>query len=304
MSEESMAPSAEAAPAASASLALSGESAPAVAAPEATQPLATTTEAAPATNEKWWTGKVDEEHVGMMENKNFSDLNAAMKSLKNLEGMKGVPENELLRIAKSEDADGMGKMYDRLGRPETAADYKFDGVETDTTADWFRESAYKNGMNETQATQVFKDFNVAVEEAQASANEVAQRESQLAMGELEKEWGAAFQAQSEVAKNAAQRFGVTQEQFIALEGSMGTKELMNFMHKIGAATSEGSLVDAKSNPTDGSTVMTPAAAKDASAALMKDPAFKDRYFSKDPLIRKAAMHQRHVLNQLAAGKTA
>lgn len=276
---------------------LSGESAPV----ETSAEPITSNDAGDAPVGKFYDG-VSDEHKGFFENKNYENLDAMAKSYKSLEAMRGVPENELLRIPKPEDTEGLGKMYDRLGRPESGADYKFDGLEVGSDADWFRESAHKAGMSDSQVTQVFKDFSEAISAMEASADEKFVQESQLAMNELKTEWGAAYEANAELATNAAKTFGVSQEELSGLEKALGTKGLMNFMHRIGKGTSEGSLVDAKTNPVDGSSVMTPQAAKDASAALMKDPQFKERYFSKDPEIRKAAMRERHVLNQLAAGK--
>jgi len=284
-------PAQAAAPTSAASL-IGGQSAPAE--PVQSAPVQSAAEPTPG---NFYDG-VSDENRGFFENKKFSDLDAVAKSYKSLEAMKGVPENELVRIAKSEDADGMAAMYDKLGRPASAADYTFEG---DDSADWFRDSSHQNGLNDAQASAIMKDFNAAVESANAGADEKFQQQSQLDMADLQKEWGAEFEANGEYSQNAARKFEITDDQLSAMEQSMGTKGLMNFMAKLGRATSEGSMANSQSDPTSGGLGVTPAAAKDQFNSLTNDPAWKERYFSSDPSIRKAAVLERSNLTRLMEG---
>lgn len=307
MSEESMAPSAPV------------ESAPAAPAPQATESapqsaaslLATNNDPAPVQtaapqSDPVQTGTeqtgtfydgVSEESRGFFENKKFTDLDAVAKSYKNLEAMKGVPENELLRIPKAEDADGLAEMYNRLGRPEKAADYTLEGVED---GDWFREVAHKSGLNESQAMEIIKGYDAQLATASEQADAKYMQDTQVQMDELKKDWGVEFDANGEFAQIAAKKFGVNDEQLSQLERAMGTKGLMNFMAKLGRATSEGSYADGSdSSPVKGDLGKTPAAAKDALDRLMGDPEWKARYMSKDAAIRTQAMKERSDLSKLA-----
>jgi len=240
---------------------------------------------------------VSDEHKGFFENKNYESLDAMAKSYKNLESMRGVPENEMLRIAKSEDAEAMSAMYERLGRPTESAGYEFEGM--DEGGEWYKEAAFKAGLNQDQASAIFGDFSSAVAAAEEAQNAKYQESTQAQMVELKNEWGAAYDANMEYAEMAARKFGVTDDQLGALEKSLGTKEMMNFMQKLGSATGEGTFVDGAAPENSLNGVMTPEAAEAKRQELVQDPAWQKRAVSSDPKIRAAAMEERSILSKLA-----
>lgn len=272
---------AEGAPAAAPVAAPSGEGAPA---------------AAPSGDAPWYDG-VDDMHKGFFENKSFDGLDAFAKSYKRLEGMRNIPENELLHIPKAEDADGMSEMYNRMGRPENPEGYKFEGVEG---ADWFRNVAHETGLNEVQAMKVIAGYNAQVQAILETSDSEYQVQADIQMAELKSEWGAEFAANNEFAKNAVRKFEVTDDELAGMEKSMGTKALMNMMARIGRGTSEGSMASGgDTNPSANDLGNTPEVAQEKLEALLADPAWKARYFSTDKRIRELAMKERSHLSQLA-----
>lgn len=251
---------------------------------------------APSSDAPWY-GGAHEDHNAFFQNKNFENLDAFAKSYKNLEGMRGIPENELLRIPKSEDADGMNEFYNRMGRPEAPEGYGFEGVEG---ADWFRQVAHESGLNESQAMKVIAGYNTQLQTVGETADADYQIQTDKAMAELKSEWGAEHAANSEFAQNAARKFGVTDEELSGMEKSMGTKALMNMMARIGRGTSEGSMAEGgEGDPTSGDIGNTPKVAQEKLTELLADPDWKKRYFSTDKRIREHAMKQRSDLSALA-----
>ena len=68
----------------------------------------------------------------------------------------GLPADQILRLPKADDAEGMMKVYDRLGRPAKPEEYKLPKVahrtpEAEKAAqEWF----HKAGLTTSQAAKV------------------------------------------------------------------------------------------------------------------------------------------------------
>src|SRR4051812_7514574 len=66
-----------------------------------------------------WTAGLNEATRGFVENRGFKDPQTLADSYVNLEKLMGVPKDRLLQVPeKDDDAEGWGKVYNRLGRPE------------------------------------------------------------------------------------------------------------------------------------------------------------------------------------------
>src|SRR5690606_18358521 len=81
-------------------------------------PAATTTTQTTATD---WTSGFSDDLKGFVQNKGFKDPASVLDSYRNLEKLMGTPKERLLRLPENmDDANAMGEIYTRLGRPQTA----------------------------------------------------------------------------------------------------------------------------------------------------------------------------------------
>ena len=244
----------------------------------------------------WYNG-VSDENKGFFENKSFDSLDTFAKSYKNLESMRGIPEGELLRIAKSDDAEAMAKMHERLGRPADG-----DGYGLEDANKWAAEHALKAGLSPAQLNSMLE--GAAAHDAANATKAEEQRNIDVDhdVAELKKQWGQAYDANMDVATQAATQFGVTPEMLDSLENVMGTKATLEFMQRIGASVGEGSFAEGGSEHARhaaGHKAMSPEQASAARDQLVNDPEWQKRVFSNHKPTRVAALAERTKLSELA-----
>lgn len=234
---------------------------------------------ATAAEQPWYSGIADEGLRGYMEVKGFKDAGALADSYRNLEKLRGVPENELARIPKADDKDGWNAFYARLGRPDNAAGYELaipegdDGVFAKAAAEWFHEA----GLSPAQAQLLAaKNNEYLASQVQAWEAEVAAQQDRE-MGELKTQWGAAFDQNAEIARRGAKQFGVTEETMEKLEGAMGTKGMLEFFHNIGSKLGEHKVEGM--GASDASFKLSPAAAQERIRMLMQDKEWGAKYLA-------------------------
>lgn len=227
----------------------------------------------------WYSGFQDESLRGYMEVKGFKDPSALADSYRNLEKLRGVPENELLRLPKEGDADAWNQFYSRLGRPEKADGYQLpvpegdDGAFSKAAAEWMHAA----GLSPAQATMLAEKNNeFLASQLQAHQEQIAHLQEQE-MTQLKSEWGQAFEQNTEIAKRAARQFGIGEEVMNRLEEGMGTKGLLEFFHNIGSKLGEHK-IEGMGNGV-GEFKLSPSAAKEQINMLMQDREWASRYLN-------------------------
>lgn len=254
------------------------------AATTAAAPAATTTTAAAAPQD--WTSSLDETTRGYVQNKGFKDPSAVLESYRNLEKLMGVPKERLLTLPDKEDAPEWKEIYDKMGRPASADEYKFEVPKEngdENFAKWAKGTFHELGLSRKQAETLAAKWNeFAGGTAQQMQTQMKERFEQSASA-LKKEWGAAFEQNTNIAKSAAQQFGVTKEVIDKMEADMGYAEVMKFMHSVGTKVGEAGFVG--SNSTQGFGAMTPAQALAKISALKSDTDFIRRYGAGDSAAR-------------------
>lgn len=246
-----------------------------LAAPAPTEPPA-----APAQKPaNWYDGISDQDLLGYVQNKGWKDPADLANGYRNLEKLVGVDK---IPMPKDEaDAEGWNRVYDRLGRPTTAADYKLpvpegmDGKFAEMASGKFHEL----GLTAKQGQALAEWWN----QTQGSAMEAQQQQmnakAEADMSELRQEWGQAFDENIEFGRRAAREYGLDEAKLSALENALGTSELMKLMVRIGRSQGEAAFVTGESK---GSTFgMTPAAAQQRIAALRQDPGWTAKYLNND-----------------------
>lgn len=262
---------------------------------EATPPAPEPTTADPAAEAKWFSGIEDEDIRGFAESKNWGTVADAIKSYKNLEGMRGVPEEELARLPKDGDVEGMTKLMRRLGAPEEATGYgELAGIEGEAL-EWTQKLLHESDVPKATAQKLLSAQAERLSSAQQAAQEAFVAQSQKDMDGLRDKWGSAYENNMEAAKRAAQRLDVGEATLLQLESSIGTTKFMEMFAAHGNATREAGFVDTEDVHTGLQHGMSPEAARAKVHALEADPQFQSQLMSNDETVRNRARAERRKL---------
>jgi hypothetical protein len=217
------------------------------------------------------------EHLGFVQNKGFDkDPNSIIHSYKHLEGLVGQKERVVL-LPDDKDPKSYDDFYNKIGRPEKPEGY---GIQADEKGDpKFAEFAAKMfheaGMSKKQAEKVIGKWGEFSAQHQQEAERVSQEKAVASQASLKKEWGGAYEQNINIAKAAAQKFGLTPETVAALEKSTDYATVFKFLTAVGMKTGEGNFVDGKS--ATGFLTLTPGQAQERKNRLSADPEWIKRY---------------------------
>lgn len=248
---------------------------------------ATSAGAAPGTanpaSAEWYAGFSDESLRGFVANKQFKDPAMMAESYRNLEKLRGVPEDQLLKI--SADPAEQKAMWQKLGTPDKPEGYGLDTAadapqsQKDFT-DWAKATALKANMT----TEQFKSF-VGEWNTRAQTEAKNKTEAQLATAKqefdgLKAEWGNAYDQKTNVATAAAKEFGLTVEQIDGIQKTLGYSKTMKLLSDIGSKLGEGTFTQGSQPPAN----LSVDAAKAQIALKKSDPAYMAKYATKDQLV--------------------
>ena len=225
-----------------------------------------------------WDGFQDNDLKGYVQNKGWKDPADLAVGYKNLEKLLGAEKIPMPKGA--DDAEGWTRVYDALGRPKSADEYKLSVPEGDT-GEFAKLAAgkfHELGLTAKQAEGLAAWYN---EQGSGRMNEMQQQQAAKAeadMQSLKQEWGAAFDENVEFGRRAAREYGLNAEKLSALENSLGTSEMLKLMATIGRAQGESEFVTSSSGNTFG---MTPSAAQQRITALRADKTWTAKYISGD-----------------------
>lgn len=105
-----------------------------------------------------------------VEGKQFANPIAALESYRNAETLLGAPAEQILRIPKEDDAEGLAKFHNRLGRPEKPEEYGLEVPEGDdgNFARHMSGFMHKLGVSKNVAQQLAKEVNRLSAEGKAA----------------------------------------------------------------------------------------------------------------------------------------
>lgn len=239
------------------------------------------------TSESPWYSGFNDDLRGYVENKGWRDPAATVESYRNLEKLHGVPPEQIIKLPKDgASPEEWTKVWERLGRPADASEYKIPTSEDGDTrfGDWARGVFHELGIPKSMADKLsekymeFSQSMVSKQSEDYSATIAAQT------SELKKEWGMAFDQNVNTAKAAVRGLGIDAATIDALEKSMGFSKVMQLFHSIGEKTGEGSFISGSESTSFG--VMSPAAAASKIAALKSDKEWATKYLSGDKTAAK------------------
>lgn len=237
-----------------------------------------------ASDSTWYAG-FDQETVGWMENRGLTKLDMkdalanSINGFRNAEKYIGVPSDKLLRLPDWDKADKveLDQFYNKLGRPTDPKGYKVDvpeGMPTDL-ADWSRTTFHELGLSEKQGNALAEKWNTLQESQRQQMTEGFKQKFQAEEVALKREWGAAFDQEVGLAKNAAKKLGLDDQMIQSMEQQLGFGGLMKRMNEIGRKLGEDGYVSGNSN----NGVMTPAQARSKIAQLQGDKDFVQKYLA-------------------------
>lgn len=245
-------------------------------APAATTPASTTTTTPDTGN--WYDKIEDAELKGYVQNKGWKDPSELAHGYKNLEKLLG---GEKLPMPKgAEDKEGWARVYDSLGRPKSAEEYKLpvpegaDGEFAKVASGKFHEL----GLSAQQAQGLAEWYNQLGGAKVAEMQQQSAAKSEADLSALRTEWGGAYDENVQFGRMAAREYGLDAAKLTALENSLGTAEMLKLMAKIGRAQGEGEFVSGNSSNRFG---MTPEAAKQRISALQQDNGWSAKYLQGD-----------------------
>jgi hypothetical protein len=225
---------------------------------------------------QWYDNISDPDLKGYVQNKAWADPGELANGYRNLEKLLG---GEKLPMPKGDDdAEGWNRVYDSLGRPKTADDYKLP-VPEGASPEFTKEASAKFhelGINTKQAQALAEWYSGKSTAAMEQMNLQSSQASESDVNELKQTWGSAFNENLELGRRAAREFGLDNTQLTKIEGALGTKGLLEFMSKVGRGLTEHGFEGGKSTNSFG---MTPEAAQSRINALRNDQEWSGKYLS-------------------------
>jgi hypothetical protein len=229
-----------------------------------------------AANANWFDGFQDADLKGYVQNKGWKDPTELAVGYRNLEKLLGSEKVPLPKGA--EDKEGWSRVYDALGRPKSADDYKLP-VPDGSSPDFAKAAAgkfHELGLSASQAQALTEWYNGQAAEASTGMQQQSAQKSEADLAALRGEWGGAFNENVELGRRAAREFGLDADKLNAMEGAFGTGEMLKFMARIGRGLTEHTFEGGKTTQGFG---MTPEAAQQRIAQLREDREWSTRYIS-------------------------
>lgn len=250
----------------------------------------------------WMTG-FNEDQKGYVGLKGFTGPDAVLDAYRNLEKLRGVPEERLLKLPeKFYDEKGAMTLegraiFEKLGTPKDAKEYGFkvDGPNANPKLlETFTKACFDAGIPKGQAEKLFGSMTEFDKANFKDAADMAQSKFRDADSALRKEWGAAHEQNVNIAKEGMRRLEISTKEVDSISAVLGHDKTMKFLKKMGEAVGEAAFITGQSQAK----VMEPATARAKIKELMADKSFYDKLTTGDVGAREQwdRLHQ-----QAAAG---
>ena len=154
-----------------------------------------------------------------------------------------VPDGYVALPTEKSTPEEVSAFYGKLGRPETAEQYKLavpDGYD-DSFPKAMAPIMFSAGITQEQASKLAEGWNGFIAAKQTELENAYEAAQEKEMGELRKEWGADYDKNEEIARQAARKYGLGDAELTKMEHALGSKALMNLMYKIGSTIMDGEI---------------------------------------------------------------
>ena len=229
---------------------------------------------------RFYAGIEDQDVRGWLDKKNFPDLTTMAKS--HLEAERLIGQKRLPVPKDENDAAAYGEIYKALGIPDTEAGYTLDPKETGLEGkplEIFKKAFFDNKVPPKAAQSIIKAYNEYSGALIAEEEQMRTAKGQQEVEELKKEWGANYDKNVHLGKQAARALGVDGEIMDKMESALGTKAFLGLFTKVGGMLREDSLVTTESGSN--SFGMPKDQAIHELNTLKQDPAFRTKLLAND-----------------------
>ena len=228
-----------------------------------------------------WLGNFSDEDKGYAGVKGWDGPEAVIKSYRNLESMAGNPNKMLKMLDDDASESDINNYYSKLGRPENAQGYEITMPEAggdEALSNFMRDTFFELGLNAEQAKSLSEKWNEFQGSANTNNDQTFQNQINEQTDELKVEWGAKFDHNVNMASQAANQFGISDEDLDSMEEAMGFKKTMTLLNDIGKSLGEDSYAGSPTD-TNGFNVLSPAEARVKIQELKVDTSFQKRYMA-------------------------
>ncbi len=208
-----------------------------------------------------------------------------MRSYRNLERLRGVEADRLVKIPDPKNAEEVAQFRTRLGVPEKPEGYTNHDVETPTgvlRADLIANISHKIGATPDQHAMLLDATGELVRDLFKTEAEDSARRNAAELVDLKKEWGPKFDEYNQAVDSAIAQLGLDQEFVEALKIAGGEAKARRVLAQIGVKLGEHKRPAESSVPG----LMTTDVARARIDALKKDSAFFGRLQSGDADARR------------------
>lgn len=200
----------------------------------------------------WYEG-ADADTIGFVQNKKWDTPLKAVEAYRNLEKFHGVPAEQIVKLPPADDVEAWGKVYNRLGRPETPDKYGLDGVKVpegqEIIKDFlegFDQKAHAAGLTKAQRDMLTNWYIETNVNSQQKDRETIAQQRAADMTELKSEWGQHFDERLELGRRVLRQAlpqGSNKETLAAMvESVLGQKEAAKLFANIGDMIGEDKFV--------------------------------------------------------------
>jgi hypothetical protein len=219
----------------------------------------------------------------------------SFKAYRNLEKMMGGSK-DIVEFPKEGDNEGIKALFHRLGTPDSIEGYSYDVGEDknfEATVGHLKDIALKSGMTKTQFNQFVDAFKAKDAEITEKTQKALLDNKKQALNDDANEKGKEFANIKECTDKALRMYGITEEERLGLENSVGIKRFYDLFGTIGKNLQEGNLV---TRDTD-SVTSTTETYKTELDKLLSDNEFMIRYMNGE----SAAVSKVAELNRKISG---
>jgi hypothetical protein len=194
-----------------------------------------------------------------------------------------VAADKLLRTPDSyadakEQEGAWNQVYDRLGRPKSAAEYGFESKDNAENMKFVADTFHKAGLRKKQAEDIAKAFGEKETAQQKATLEYQQNLNKQSVEKLKQEWGGTYENNTQVAKQGQKALGWDDKRVDSVSSVIGIGETMKMLNDVGRRVGEGQFIEGnKGNPI----THTPETAQTKINQLRSDKVFTDRLMSGD-----------------------
>lgn len=232
----------------------------------------------------WAQQGLDTESSSYVTAKGWKTPTDLLSSYRAAEKLIGVPPDSVVKIPQGDyNQEAMNtQVYDRLGRPKTAAEYKLPVPEgqdpkfAETVSGWFHET----GLNPKQAQALATKWNEHLSQIQTQGDQATAQRYQSEVTNLKTEWGPQYDTNMALVDQAATAFGLEKPQLEALKRSLGPGLAAKMLHNIGSRLGVSDNVQFGERALEGA-ILSPQDAQAEINALKADKAFSAKYAQGD-----------------------